>query len=148
WSEERLHSPMADLAALAEAAAITPSEELAEIDRDAVIKAAIAEVQATRRQWRRSDLMAAINRRLPDRLHKLGRTFEEFVTGLAEKAVSGGRGVLLLTAPDVVPVPEALQRSDGRSRFRPHRDERYATEAQLAAEERLVAAVRSGGAPF
>lgn len=122
-----------------------------ELERPAVIAAAVADVQATRASWTRSELQQALNRHLPSHLGLTEEAFQALLDELVDEAVAPGNaaGVLLLTAPDVVAVPEALRRkSDGRSRWRPHRDERYATETQIAAEERLVRAAAAEGAPM
>ena len=47
--------------------------------------------------------------------------------------------VLCLEAPEPAEVPRALLRADGRSVYRRHGGVRYATRAQLAMEDRLVA---------
>lgn len=120
------------------------------LDRDAVIKAAVHRLQLERATWTRSDLMLKIKQQLDGRSPEDGPSPEILITGLADEALSpgSGYGLVLLTAPDVVTPPrEVLRDSDGRSRFRPHRDERYCTEGQLSAEERLVATARAGGAP-
>lgn len=121
-----------------------------ETDRGAVIRAAVREVQQARATWNRSELMLEIKRQLDGCVIGTGETPESVIVGLADEALrpGAGYGVVLLTAPDVVPpAAETLRESDGRSRFRPHRDERYTTEAQLSAEERLVATARALGAP-
>lgn len=117
--------------------------EAAPIDRDAITRAAIHQVQQARSTWTRSDLMLAMKQQLPGRVAADdGPAVQAFLTGLADDAVrpGSGFGLLTLTAPEPVPVPAELTRqSDGRPVFRPHRDERYCTEDQLAAEERLLA---------
>ncbi len=55
--------------------------------------------------------------------------------------------VLCLEAPEAVQVPHSLLRADGRSVYQRHGGVRYATGAQLAMEERMLAQARAEGAP-
>jgi conjugative relaxase-like TrwC/TraI family protein len=54
---------------------------------------------------------------------------------------------LLLTTPELYHVPTALKRVDGTSRLRPRSDLVYTTELLLEAEDRLLTAGRTLGAP-
>lgn len=120
-----------------------------QVDRDAVIRAAVERVKQEHPSWTRSDLMLEVKRELDGR-HVTGAGPEAVITGLADEALTpgSGYGLVPLTALDPVLVPSELRReSDDRSRFRPHRDERFCTADQLSAEERLVATARAGGAP-
>ncbi|HEX6514909.1 MAG TPA: MobF family relaxase [Nocardioidaceae bacterium] len=155
WAEQAAAADGGELEDIVTAvmAAVETGEPVAagELDRPAVIAAAVADVQATRASWTRSELQQALNRHLPSHLGLTESAFETLLDELVDEAVAPGNaaGVLLLTAPDAVTVPDALRRkSDGRSRWRPHRDERYATEAQIAAEERLARAAAAEGAPM
>jgi conjugative relaxase-like TrwC/TraI family protein len=119
--------------------------------RRALLAAAIADVQHEYATWTVGNLVAAIDRRIvavPAEAAGAGRP--AYLEGLAREAVEPGNGlgVALLTAPDPVEVPAELRRpQDGRSIFRPHIDERYATLAQLAIEERIVVGARQLTAP-
>lgn len=119
--------------------------------RRALLAAAIADVQHEYATWTVGNLVAAIDRRIaavPDEAAGAGRP--AYLEGLAREAVEpgNGHGVALLTAPDPVEVPAELRRpQDGRSIFRPHIDERYATFEQLATEERIVVGARQLTAP-
>ncbi len=68
---------------------------------------------------------------------------------LASRALAGAAGeqVELLSAPEWPRVPGGLRRADGESVFRPHGAERYASQAQLTLEERLLAQAQEPGAP-
>ena len=55
--------------------------------------------------------------------------------------------MLCLEAPEAVEVPRSLLRADGRSVYQRHGGVRYATRAQLAMEERMLAQARADGAP-
>ena len=52
-----------------------------------------------------------------------------------------------LEAPEAVEVPASLLRADGRSVYQRHGGTRFATRAQLAMDERMLAQARAGGAP-
>jgi conjugative relaxase-like TrwC/TraI family protein len=118
-------------------------------DRGTVIAAAVHRVQSGRATWTHYDLLAALDRELPAHLGLDAAEHHELLEGLAREAESLGAGVVALTPGELVPTPEALRRtSDGRPRFRPHRDERFATLGQLDAEERLLTLTRTGGAPM
>jgi conjugative relaxase-like TrwC/TraI family protein len=117
--------------------------------RSAVSAAAVADVQSRYATWTVGNLIAAIDRHLGD-LDIAAPDRATLLDGLAGQVLAGDNrfGVRQLTAGDPVAVPEVLRRSsDGRSVFRPHLDERYATADQLAAEVRVVAAARAVTAP-
>jgi conjugative relaxase-like TrwC/TraI family protein len=108
-----------------------------------VINQAIWEVQQTRATWTRHDLIAALNRELPDALGGLsaGQT-TALLNELADEALSPGGEVLRLTAPELVPAPDELRRADGRSVYEPPEADRYATTWHLRTEESVVVAAR------
>ena len=54
---------------------------------------------------------------------------------------------MLLTAPEMVPVPEVYRRADGLSLWRRHGAEVYTTRAMLDTETRLLRAAAQTGAP-
>ena len=67
---------------------------------------------------------------------------------LADRALrSEFEPVFCLEAPEAVQVPRSLLRADGRSVYQRHGGVRYATRAQLAMEERLVAQAGAAAAP-
>ena len=119
--------------------------------RRALLAAAVADVQHAYAAWTVGNLVAAIDRRIgPLPVEARGAAGPAYLEALAAEALAPGNayGVVLLTAPDPVTVPERLRRpQDGRSIFRPHCDERYATLAQLATEQRLVVSARQLTAP-
>ena len=71
------------------------------------------------------------------------------VDELADRALTAAvdRDVITLTIPELIEVPDELRRADGRSKFEPHRPDRYATKAQLEREESVLATARQTGAP-
>jgi hypothetical protein len=67
---------------------------------------------------------------------------------LADRALrSEFEPVICLEAPEAVQVPRSLLRADGRSIYQRHGGVRYATRAQLAMEERLLARAGAEAAP-
>ncbi len=118
-------------------------------DRSVVLAAAVAEVQARYATWTIGNLIAALDRQLPN-LDMPAQHRPHLLEDMARHAVAAdnGFGVLQLTAADPVAVPAELRRpEDGRLVFRAHIDERYATTGQLATETRVVAAARAVTAP-
>lgn len=119
------------------------------VDADQVIAAAISQVQATKSAWTRFDLITALHRQLPAHL---GGISEQQLIGMLEdladralhpsagSAAGTSAGVMCLTPPDLVPVPDELRLADGRSVFEAPAETVYATRGHLQAEQRLVAA--------
>ena len=67
---------------------------------------------------------------------------------LADRALASEfEPVTCLEAPEPAEVPASLLRADGRSVYQRHGGTRYATRAQLAMEERMVAQAGADGAP-
>ena len=91
-----------------------------------------------------------INRYLPDFLGGLsGEQVTRLLEELTDEALrpGGPAGTVLLTAPEMVPVPEAYRRADGLSLWRRHGAEIYTTRAMLDTEARLLRAAAQTGAP-
>ena len=115
-----------------------------------ILAAAVAEVQRGKATFSRYELTRMINRHLPDHL---GGLDGEQVTALLEDLTCqalrpGGSGeTVLLTAPEMVPVPAAYRRADGLSLWRRHGAEIYTTRAMLDTETRLLRAAAQNGAP-
>jgi len=75
-------------------------------------------------------------------------TAAALLENLADRALrSEFEPVTCLEAPEMVEVPRSLLRADGRSVYQRHGGVRYATRAQLAMEERIVAQASASGAP-
>jgi AAA domain len=67
---------------------------------------------------------------------------------LAARALSSEfEHIVCLEAPEVIEVPRSLLRADGRSVYQRHGGVKYATDAQLSMEERIVAQAGANGAP-
>ena len=120
----------------------------AEVER--ILAAAVADAQRRKATFSRYELTRMVNRYLPD---FLGGLSGDQVTGLLEEltdqALRPGSplGTVLLTAPDMVLVPEAYRRADGLSLWRRHGAEIYTTRAMLDTEARLLRAAAQTGAP-
>jgi hypothetical protein len=120
----------------------------AEVDQ--VLAAAVADVQRSTATFTRYELTRMINRYLPDCLGGLpGEQVARLLDELTCEALrpGGAAGIVLLTAPEMVPVPEAYRRADGLSLWRRHGAETYTTRAMLDTEARLVRAAAQTGAP-
>ena len=118
---------------------------LSELEARQMMAEAVAVLQTQRPTWTKSDLIGVIGQRLPADAHASRVVLET----LAERALAGeaGERVALLSAPEWPVVPPSLRRPDGESVFRPHGAERYASQAQLALEEQLLALAQATGAP-
>lgn len=117
-------------------------------DVDGVLDLALAEVQAKRNSWGRSQLIQAINDHLPETLGGLDAAHVSgLLNELADEALSPQRGhVMLANAPEVVTIPQALLRADGTSIYQPRNAQRYASVAHVDREGGLLAAARARGA--
>jgi len=122
---------------------VAGQEVVAGVDRAKVMAAAIADVQARYAVWTHGNLAAALDARLGD-AHQLGVGVAErpaVLEALTRDALVVA-GVVRVSAPDPVAVPDELRRADGGSVFRRANHERYATTAHLAMEDGLVAMTR------
>ncbi|QIK77345.1 relaxase domain-containing protein [Nocardioides piscis] len=112
---------------------------------DEVAVAVVGSVSEKRSTWRHWNLWAEASRQT------MGWRFQsaddrEHVVGLIV-AEAKDRSVML-TPPDLAPVPEMFRRTDGTSRFRPHHSTTYSSADLLAAEDRLLELSRFTDAPF
>ena len=120
----------------------------AEVDR--ILAAAVADAQQRKATFSRYELARAVNRYLPDFLGGLpGEQVTRLLESLTDEALrpGGACGTVLLTAPEMVPVPAAYRRADGLSLWRRHGAEVYTTRAMLDTETRLLRAAAQTGAP-
>jgi hypothetical protein len=108
---------------------------------------AVALAQREKSTWTRADMIKYLGRVLP----KTGMepaAAAAMLEDLADRALrSEFEPVICLEAPEPVQVPSSLLRADRRSIYQRHGGVRYATRAQLAMEERLVAQAEAGTAP-
>jgi conjugative relaxase-like TrwC/TraI family protein len=108
---------------------------------------ALALAQAEGSTFTRADLVKQLGRVLP-RTGMDPAAAVELVERLADRALACEFGnVACLEAPEPAGVPADLIRADGRSVFQRHGGTRYATQAQLTAEQRMLAQARGHGAP-
>jgi len=120
---------------------------LSELDLSRAAHKAVALAQREKSTWTRADLIKYLGRVLPRSGLDPG-VAAALLEDLADRALrSEFEPVLCLEAPEVVEVPRSLVRADGRSIYQRHGGVRYATRAQLAMEERMLAQARAAGAP-
>jgi hypothetical protein len=129
-----------------EAEVVLPSG--AQIDQ--ILATAVADAQRRRATFSRYELTRMISRHLPDFLGGLsGQQVTALLEELTDQALRPGGPceVVLLTAPEMVPVPQAYRRAGGLSLWRRHGAEVYTTRAMLDTEARLLSAAAQLGAP-
>ena len=108
---------------------------------------AVALAQQDKSAWTRADLIKYLGRVLP-RTGRDPAAAAALLEDLAGRALASEfEPVACLEAPEPAEVPGSLRRADGRSVYQRHGGTRYATRAQLALEERMVAHARADGAP-
>ena len=114
------------------------------------VQKALALVSENQSAWTRHDLVKQLALVMPAESRRMrAQAARELLLGLAEEALSGrGGDVVCLEAAEWPPLPAWLRRElDGRSACTRPGTARYATAAQLPAEERLVAHAQAPGAP-
>jgi hypothetical protein len=106
---------------------------------------AIALAQQEKSTWTRADVIKYLGRVLPrSGMDPAAALLED----LADRALrSEFEPVVCLEATEAVQAPRGLLRADGRSVYQRHGGVRYATRAQLAMEERMLAQARATTAP-
>ena len=118
-----------------------------ELELSRAAQKAVALAQQEKSAWTRADLIKYLGRVLP-RTGRDPAAAAALLEDLADRALrSEFEPVLCLEAPEAVEVPRSLLRADGRSVYQRHGGVRYATRAQLAMEERMLAQARADGAP-
>jgi conjugative relaxase-like TrwC/TraI family protein len=114
------------------------------------IQKALALVTQKHSPWTRHELLKQLALVLPVQTRSMTPdAVQELLTGLADQALSGQiEDVVCLEAPQWPPLSAALRRDlDGRSIYTRPGTARYATAAQLSAEEQLVANAQAQNAP-
>ena len=120
---------------------------LTELELARAAQKAVALAQQEKSTWTRADVIKYLGRVLP-RSGIEPAAAAALLVGLADRALrSEFEPVLCLEAPEPVEVPRSLLRADGRSIYQRHGGVRYATGAQLAMEERMLAQASARGAP-
>ena len=108
---------------------------------------AVALAQQEKSTWTRADVIKHLGRVLP-RSGMDPVAAVALLEDLADRALRSEFGpVACLEAPEAVQTPRSLLRADGRSVYERHGGVRYATRAQLAMEERMVAQATADSAP-
>jgi conjugative relaxase-like TrwC/TraI family protein len=124
-----------------------PAAALSQLDISRAAQKAVALAQQEKSTWTRADVVKYLGRVLP----RTGMDPQEAAALLEELADRALRSefepVVCLEAPEPAEVPRTLKRADGRSVYQRHGGVRYATRAQLAMEERMVAQASAEDAP-
>jgi hypothetical protein len=141
-----IHAPRARTV-LSGVANARPLQSLPELELSRAAQKAVALAQQEKSTWTRADLIKYLGRVLP-RSGLDPSAAAALLEDLADRALrSEFEPVLCLEAPEAVEVPRSLLRADGRSVYQRHGGVRYATRAQLAMEDRMLAQARADGAP-
>ena len=120
---------------------------LTELELSRAAQKAVALAQQDKSAWTRADVIKYLGRVLP-RTGRDPAAAAALLEDLADRALrSEFEPVTCLEAPEPAEVPASLRRADGRSVYQRHGGTRYATRAQLAMEERMVAQAGADGAP-
>ena len=120
---------------------------LTELELTRAAQKAVALAQQEKSAWTRADVIKYLGRVLP-RTGRDPAAAAALLEDLADRALASEfEPVTCLEAPEPAEVPASLLRADGRSVYQRHGGTRYATRAQLAMEERMVAQAGAGGAP-
>jgi conjugative relaxase-like TrwC/TraI family protein len=120
---------------------------LTELELSRAVQKAVALAQQEKSAWTRADVIKYLGRVLP-RAGMDPAAAAALLEDLADRALlSEFEPVICLEAPELVEVPRSLLRADGRSIYQRHGGVRYATRAQLAMEERMIAHAGADGAP-
>jgi conjugative relaxase-like TrwC/TraI family protein len=118
-----------------------------ELEVSRAAQKAVALAQQEKSTWTRADLIKYLGRVLP-RTGREPDAAAAMIEDLADRALrSEFEPVLCLEAPEAVELPRSLLRADGRSVYQRHGGVRYATGAQLAMEDRMLAQARAESAP-
>ena len=121
-----------------------PGPVLAELELARAAQKAVALAQQEKSAWTRADLIKYLGRVLP-RTGRDPAAAAALLEDLADRALASEfEPVTCLEAPEPAEVPASLLRADGRSVYQRHGGTRYATRAQLAMEERMVAQAARG----
>ena len=125
----------------------SPAPVPAELEQARAAQKAIVLAQQEKSTWTRADVIKYLGRVLP-RSGMDPATAAALLENLTDRALrSEFEPVTCLEAPELAEVPRSLLRGDGRSIYQRHGGVRYATRAQLAMEEHMVAQARTDGAP-
>ena len=117
----------------------SPGAALSQVEFARAAQKAVALAQQDKSAWTRADVIKYLGRVLP-RSGMDPAAAAALLEDLADRALASEfEPVVCLEAPELVEVPRSLLRADGRSVYQRHGGTRYATRAQLAMEERMLA---------
>jgi conjugative relaxase-like TrwC/TraI family protein len=123
------------------------SPVLTELELARAAQKAVALAQQDKSAWTRADVIRYLGRVLP-RTGMDPAAAAALLEDLADRALrSEFEPVTCLEAPELAEVPRSLLRADGRSVYQRHGGTRYATRAQQAMDERMLAQAHADGAP-
>jgi conjugative relaxase-like TrwC/TraI family protein len=126
-----------DVLALAEHAA--PATQ--RFDPEAVLETAIADVQASKAAWTKSDLMRAIDNALPDYLGGLhGASVQQLLSGMADEAIDRHAVSLTTEVAGHTSLPDELRLADGSCAYERPGGHLFATDEHLRSERALRSA--------
>ena len=114
------------------------------------VRKALALVSEKKSTWTRHELLKQLALVMPAQSRQMTPgAAQKLLLCLADEALCGAiEEVVSLDTPEWPPLPDELRRDlDGRSVYTRPGSTRYATAAQLAVEERLVAQAQTQGAP-
>ena len=115
--------------------------------RREVVRRAVSDLQARRSTFTEPELARSIQEHLPEDLPVMSSEDAlRLVPDMTRMAVDAGL-VIPLQAPEIFSPPDTLRRQDGESVFTQHRAARYATDAQMAREARILEGMAARGAP-
>jgi hypothetical protein len=120
---------------------------LTELELVRAAQKAVALAQQEKSAWTRADVIKYLGRVLPcSEMDPAAAA--ALLEELADRALASEfEPVTCLEAPEPAEVPASLLRADGRSVYQRHGGTGYATRAQLAMEERMVAQASASKAP-
>ena len=121
--------------------------DLAELELARAAQKAVALAQQDKSTWTRADVIKYLGRVLPRAGMDPAAAAALLETSPTGRCASEFEPVACLEAPEPAEVPDSLLRADGRSVYQRHGGVRYATHAQLAWKQRMLALARAGGAP-
>ena len=133
-----------DLIAAGNGRAVLRADDVPQDDVEQLAAAVVVRVGERRPTWRRWNLHAEASRQLMQ-LRFATTSDREAVIGLVVDAAE--LASLRLTPPELASTPEAFQRADGSSVFRPKHGTVYSSAAVFGAEEHLLRLAETRSAP-
>jgi hypothetical protein len=137
-SHHQLSHPNVDAMVRGALGSVKPSSDVDAVDVADLARQVIENVAQARSTWTRWHVQAEVQR-LTRALAVTPERRDDLVAAITAEALS--RESLQISAPDLNPAPDGLQRRDGQSVYTVHGSTRYTSEPLiLAVEDRLLAA--------